>query len=94
MPDDEPPPPWKRFPELPAHDIGWRMAGGEEYLERWWAWAETLTTPQRHAYLHKHAPIPKDWRLWAADVYAYPADDDDALDAAYEALFDAGDDEG
>lgn len=74
-------PPWKRFPNLPAGDIGWRMGEGEHYLNKWWEWAKALNVSSRQNYLVRNSPIPKDWLLWAAEVYIYDCDFDDESEA-------------
>ena len=80
------PPPWLRYPDMRAGAIGWRMGSGEDYLKAWWNWAEQLPQPERQDYLMRQRPIPADWMLWATEAYAWPADDDEALDRAWEAL--------
>lgn len=81
-----PAPPWEQVPDLPPGDIGWRMGVGEDVMRRWWEWARTVPPAKRRAYLIRHCPIPKGWMLCAAEIYAWPDDDDDALDDAWGAL--------
>ena len=78
--------PWRQLPDLPPGHIGWRMGPGEDVLRTWWEWASATAAEERRAHLLRQRPIPDRWMEWAAELYAHPDDDDEAIDAAYEAL--------
>ena len=90
MVDDTMAPPWVAFPDQPASHIGWRMGGGETYLLAFATWISAFSREERLAFLRRHAPIPADWILWATDTLALPDTDDEALDAALDALVSNG----
>ena len=81
-----PAPPWKAFPGVHAADIWWRMGQGEDYLRELNKTLTQLVVNDRRRYLHSIIPIPEEWMLWATDLYAFPADDEESLDTAWEAL--------
>jgi hypothetical protein len=70
-------PPWRRYPEIPAGLIGWRMGHGEDYLDLWGDWARRLTRNQLLDYFRRFAPLPVEWAFWVA----CQLDDDVDLDA-------------
>ena len=90
MVDDTMAPPWVEFPGRPASHLGWRMGGGETYLLTFEAWISALSREERLAFLRGHAPIPAEWILWATDTLALLDTDDEALDAALDALVSNG----
>jgi len=55
-------PPWLEYPEIPPGSVGWRMNGGEDYLDKWWPWIKALAQDERVAYLTAYPP-PEKWRL-------------------------------
>lgn len=83
---EHPTAPWQQLPDLPPGHIGWRMGTGEDVRLQWWNWACATAVEERRAHLLRQRPIPEAWMEWAAELYAFPDDDHDALDAAYEAL--------
>ncbi|MBB3210548.1 hypothetical protein FHS27_006395 [Rhodopirellula rubra] len=83
-------PPWLRFPDLPAGELGWRMGAGEGYLCDFWGWIGSLTYDERLAYLLRHKPLPDAYVLMAADVLALPDLNDADVDAAFGVLADVG----
>ena len=57
-----PEPPWVRFPEIQAMSIGWRMGGGESWLDLWRAYLRRLGSGEaRWAYLVSQPTAPRDW---------------------------------
>lgn len=79
-------PPWLEFPRLPAGDIGWRMGDGEGYLNEFVAWIVALEDGERKLYLDGLRPIPSDWHELVAELYIYPSEDEDELQAAWDSL--------
>lgn len=62
------------------------MGLGEDYVRELNTALAHLTPEDRRRYLHSVTPIPAEWMPWAMELYAFPADDDESLDAAWEAL--------
>jgi hypothetical protein len=54
-------PPWSKYPELQRGSIGWRMGHGEDYMDEWNSWFETLTDKMRKEYFDENKPIPEEW---------------------------------
>jgi hypothetical protein len=54
-------PPWVKFPEIPAGSTGWRMDGGEDYLDEFTRWFSALPTAEQATYVRMHPP-PQAWR--------------------------------
>ena len=55
--------PWVRFPEIQAMSIGWRMGGGESWLDLWRAYMRRLGSGEaRFAYLVDQPTAPRDWQ--------------------------------
>ncbi len=53
-------PPWETFPQYPKGSMGWRMGGGEGYLEKWDQWFKKLSPSKRKLY-QSRCPEPADW---------------------------------
>ena len=52
--------PWVEYPELPHGSLGWRMGGGEGYLDSFLKWLYQ----QDQSVLDKffeHYPVPEEW---------------------------------
>ena len=84
-PTNAPFPPWLMYPEWPAGHIAWRMGAGEDHVGAWTQWVRGLTSGARQEYILGLCPIPDDWMLLTAELYA-ASDDESSVDAAYEAL--------
>ena len=41
------PPPWLAHREIERYSIGWRMGYGEDYIDRFGDWLDTLSTEER-----------------------------------------------
>jgi hypothetical protein len=54
-------PPWKMYPEIPAHSAGWRMGGGEEYYDEFYRWFSKLT-PNVQTEFQLSNPEPQPWK--------------------------------
>ena len=44
------PPPWLAHREIERYSIGWRMGYGEDYIDRFGDWLDTLSTEERTEY--------------------------------------------
>lgn len=86
MAQNAPLPPWLAFPDLPPGDIRWRMGEAEDYLRQLAKWLTKLEPAERRSYLLSHEVIPNAWLLWATEWYAFPEDNDLALDQAWAIL--------
>jgi len=53
-------PPWKAYPEYSRGCMGWRMGGGEDYMDQWLAWFRARTAEEKSAYA-KENPPPSGW---------------------------------
>jgi hypothetical protein len=62
------------------------MGPGEDYVRELNRILTQLASEDRRRYLYLAKPIPQDWMVWATELYAFPADDEESLDAAWEAL--------
>lgn len=51
-------PPWIVFPQYTAMSLGWRMGSGEEYMEIYLSYIDTLSDEQYEAYTNKY-PTPE-----------------------------------
>ena len=60
------PPPWLAYREIERYSIGWRMGYGEDYIERFSRWIDTLT-PEELAEYRTLFPEPVTWRGWWED---------------------------
>ena len=54
-------PPWRKYPEIPAGSIGWRMGYGEDYRWDFYDWFSFLPDDERAAYMAAN-PAPEGWR--------------------------------
>lgn len=54
-------PPWLEFPDLPRGCMGWRMNGGEDYMDDWIRWYRGLMSQKRKEYRDRY-PEPEGWR--------------------------------
>jgi hypothetical protein len=59
-PADELPPPWRKYPQIPARSMGWRMGHGEDFWVRWHLAYGALDDAARAAYRERF-PEPEDW---------------------------------
>lgn len=80
-------PPWREYRSIPAGEIHWRMGSGEDYLSRLHDWLDALSPDERKAWVRAQHPIPEDWQLWAAEVFALPEIDETSVDQAFGELF-------
>jgi hypothetical protein len=62
-------PPWKKYPEIQAGSIGWRMGYGEGYMIAWDKWASQFNKDQLIEYFKKFLPIPLDWLTWVSNRF-------------------------
>jgi hypothetical protein len=62
-------PPWKRYPEIQAGSIGWRMGYGEGYMHAWDKWAEQLDQEKLIEYFKKYLPLPAEWLIWISNRF-------------------------
>lgn len=60
------PPPWLACPKIERYSIGWRMGYGEDYLDRFRVWLESLSTEEQMEY-RTLFPEPVTWRGWWGD---------------------------
>lgn len=61
-------PPWLKYPDCPRLSIGWRMGGGEQYMNDWSFFVDGMDRQQFTSYISRYAPIPKEWRDLVEDV--------------------------
>lgn len=52
--------PWIEFPELPYGSLGWRMGGGEGYLDRFLEWFYQLDQAGLDCFFEQYPP-PDEW---------------------------------
>ncbi|MCL4275641.1 MAG: hypothetical protein KJZ77_17345 [Anaerolineales bacterium] len=62
-------PPWKRFPQIQAGSIGWRMGYGEIYMMSWDKWSDQFNKEQLVEYFKKYLPLPLDWLTWISNRF-------------------------
>lgn len=60
------PPPWLAYPYIERFSIGWRMGAGEDYIDRFSTWLESLS-PEEQAEYRTLFPEPVTWRGWWED---------------------------
>ena len=60
------PPPWLAHREIERYSIGWRMGYGEDYIDRFGHWLDTLT-PEERAEYRTLFPEPVTWKGWWED---------------------------
>ena len=53
-------PPWEVMPGVPLISIGWRMGGGEDYMDAFRAWFGNLSDSDRAKYMSDN-PEPGGW---------------------------------
>ena len=46
------PPPWLAHREIERYSIGWRMGYGEDYIDRFGDWLDTLSPEERTGIPH------------------------------------------
>lgn len=78
--------PWRVHPDIAPGDIFWRMGGGEDVLSVWLDWIGDLPDADRQSALRDLRPIPDAWLLFAAEAYALPDTDDEAVEDALGVL--------
>jgi len=54
-------PPWEVFPEIPFGSIGWRMGGGEGYLDEFLDWMYVQPEKDLEMYFSVNVP-PAEWQ--------------------------------
>ena len=57
------PPPWLAHREIERYSIGWRMGYGEDYIDRFGDWLDTLSPEERTEY-RTLFPEPVTWKGW------------------------------
>ncbi len=57
------PPPWLAHREIERYSIGWRMGYGEDYIDRFGTWLDTLS-PEERAEYRALFPEPVTWKGW------------------------------
>lgn len=57
------PPPWLAYPDIERFSIGWRMGFGEDYIDRFSIWLNSLS-PEEQAEYRTLFPEPITWRGW------------------------------
>jgi hypothetical protein len=57
-------PPWRKYPEIPALSIGWRMGYGQDYYLDFYKWFYFLPDEEKAAYIQAN-PLPQGW----PDIY-------------------------
>ena len=60
------PPPWLAHREIERYSIGWRMGYGEDYIDRFGDWLDTLS-PEERAEYRTLFPEPVTWKGWWDD---------------------------
>ena len=60
------PPPWLAHREIERYSIGWRMGYGEDYIDRFGDWLDTLSPDERTEY-RTLFPEPVTWKGWWDD---------------------------
>ena len=60
------PPPWLAHREIERYSIGWRMGYGEDYIDRFGDWLDTLSPEERTEY-RALFPEPVTWKGWWED---------------------------
>lgn len=58
--DDTPRPPWLEIPEYARTSMGWRMGGGETYMDAFRQWFSNLDEDGRKAYARLYSE-PEGW---------------------------------
>ena len=56
-------PPWLAHREIERYSIGWRMGYGEDYIDRFGDWLDTLSPEERTEY-RTLFPEPVTWKGW------------------------------
>ena len=82
-------PPWQKHPDIPPGDLGWRMGAGGGYLEEYVSWITSINQINRQAHLKRAVPIPNGWQELVCNLYAYPSDDEEDLQAAWDLFFES-----
>ena len=60
------PPPWLAHREIERYSIGWRMGYGEDYIDRFGDWLDTLS-PEEQTEYRTLFPEPVTWKGWWDD---------------------------
>jgi ribA/ribD-fused uncharacterized protein len=61
-----PPPPWIKYPEIGkggSGDLGFRMGGGQDYMDEWRDWFTGMSKKNRQRYLTLF-DVPSNWSDW------------------------------
>lgn len=61
------PSPWLAHREIERYSIGWRMGYGEDYIDRFGDWLDTLSPEERTEY-RTLFPEPVTWDGWQDDT--------------------------
>ena len=56
-------PPWLAHPDIERYSIGWRMSRGEDYMNQFNIWLESLS-PKENTEYRNLFPEPVTWRGW------------------------------
>lgn len=56
-------PPWLAFEDLPCGSLGWRMGGGEDYMDTFLEWLYQLSESEVEQYFQENPP-PEEWRTF------------------------------
>lgn len=57
------PPPWLAYPYIERFSIGWRMGAGEDYIDRFSTWLESLS-PEEQAASPRAVSASGGWRIF------------------------------
>lgn len=64
-------PPWRKYPDIPAGSIGWRMGSGEEYYNEFYRWFSGLSGAEQAAYSLANKP-PSGWHNLYDTIINHP----------------------
>ena len=65
--EGEPLPPWRAFPDIGRHSIGWRMGPGEDYWMAFHGWLRELAPDEIARYVIKY-PESGEWSGFYATI--------------------------
>jgi len=56
-------PPWIEFPDYKPGCMGFRMGGGEDYMDKWKSFLNSLSKKQKEEFKLKN-PAPDGWEIY------------------------------
>jgi hypothetical protein len=56
--------PWQEYPDYKPHSMGFRMGGGEDYIQDWWKFWDGLKHTEKEKFVALNPPPSEEWKTY------------------------------